>query len=373
MSIRKRKDSGSWLVHVVAVQPDGTKVDVRKTLRGATKRDAQKFHDNLRTLILSGGYSREQAKAPGENPTFAEFATDYIEGSAKANDKPSTLAAKQSILATHLVPALGPRQMKEIGLRDIEKLKGTLLAKGRSAKTVNNVLTVLHRMLAVAVEWGTIATAPKVRWLKTSKPKVDYLSFDEAQALIQAADPAWRPMIVVALKTGLRIGELMALRWEDVDLRAKVLTVRTSLWRGNVTTPKGGRARTVDLSDEAARALSSVRHLKGALVFSQGNGTHLTEDICRGALHRACRAAGLRRLGWHALRHTFASHLVMRGADLKVVQECLGHATIEMTMRYAHLSPKARQHAVAMLDAPPPAWAVEHDHSTGTALAKGKT
>ena len=85
-------------------------------------------------------------------------------------------------------------------------------------------------------------------------------------------------------------------------------------------------------------------------MFCDGDGHMLSKGACKWPLRRACRRAGLRRIGWHVLRHSFASHLVMRGAPLKAVQEMLGHSTIEMTMRYSHLSPDVRRDAVRLLD-----------------------
>jgi integrase len=161
-------------------------------------------------------------------------------------------------------------------------------------------------------------------------------------------------MILLALKAGLRQGELLALRWEDVDLVAGKLRIARSVTRGVVTTPKSGKGREVPLSDAAVRALKSHRHLRGELVFCDGAGEMFTKGLCKWPLRRACKRAGLRHVGWHVLRHTFASHLVMRNVPLKAVQELLGHATIEMTMRYTHLSPDARRDAVRVLDLPSP-------------------
>ena len=98
-------------------------------------------------------------------------------------------------------------------------------------------------------------------------------------------------------------------------------------------------------------------------------GRHLTKGECKHPLYRACRRAGLRRIGWHVLRHTFASHLAMRGVPMKAIQELLGHTTLEMTMRYAHLSPDVRRDAVSLLDAPAPD---RRGHDLGTVAAGSK-
>jgi integrase len=183
--------------------------------------------------------------------------------------------------------------------------------------------------------------------------------------LVVDADPRWRTMVLVGLKTGLRHGELLALRWQDIDLVAGRLIVRRALSGKKVESPKNNRTREVPLSDEAIRALKAHRHLKSELVFPNDAGQMLTRCACRWPLWSACKRAGLRLIGWHTLRHTFASHLVMRGAPLKAVQELLGHADITMTMRYAHLSPDARRDAVRLLDAP------AHGYGTLTAPSTG--
>jgi integrase len=126
--------------------------------------------------------------------------------------------------------------------------------------------------------------------------------------------------------------------------------VRRNVWRGHTGTPKSGRNREIPLSDDALKALKAQRHLRGDLVFCAERGRGLAENECKHPIWRACKRAGLRRISWHVLRHTFASHLVMRGVPLKAVQELMGHATIEMTMRYAHLSPDVRRNAVQLLD-----------------------
>ena len=149
----------------------------------------------------------------------------------------------------------------------------------------------------------------------------------------------------------MRQGELLAVRWEDVAGR---LLVRRAVARGIIGTPKSGKPREIPLNEKVTRGLKAHRHLRGELVFCDSAGKMLPKGSCKWPLWSACRRAGLRRIGWHVLRHTFASHLVTRGAALKAVQELLGHSTIEMTMRYPHLSPDVRRDAVRLLDVDPP-------------------
>lgn len=140
---------------------------------------------------------------------------------------------------------------------------------------------------------------------------------------------------------------------EDLDLVAGKIVVQRTLWRGQEGSPKGGRNREVPLSDEALAALKAYRHLKGPYVFCDAAGQRLTHNIVTPLVPRICTKAGLpKRLTFHDLRHSFASHLVMRGVTLKAVQELLGHAGISMTLRYAHLSPDLKRESVNLLDRP---------------------
>lgn len=183
---------------------------------------------------------------------------------------------------------------------------------------------------------------------------VMFLGFDEADRFIRAAPAGWLVFIIVALKTGLRLGELLALKWEDLDLVVGQLVVRRTLWKGQEGPPKGGKNRIVPLSDEAMARLKSHRHLRGPYVFCDEAGGRLTHSMLKDVVPRTCAKAGLgKRITTHGLRHSFASHLVMRGVSLKAVQELLGHESIEMTLRYSHLSPDVKRDAVKLLDAKP--------------------
>jgi site-specific recombinase XerD len=121
--------------------------------------------------------------------------------------------------------------------------------------------------------------------------------------------------------------------------------------------PKSGKPREIPLGEEVKAALKAHRHLRGPLVFCDLDRHVLTEGETRHPLWRACRRAGLRQITWHVLRHSFASHLVMRNAPIKAVQELLGHATILMTMRYAHLAPEVARETVRLLDGVGREWA----------------
>jgi integrase len=150
----------------------------------------------------------------------------------------------------------------------------------------------------------------------------------------------------------------LALSWDDIDLVSGRLVVSRNLSRGEITTPTNGKTREIPLGDDVLAALKRHRHLRGELVFCKADGTMFTKGESKHPLWRACKRAGLRHIGWHVLRHTFPSHLVMRGAVLKAVQELMGHSTVKMTERYAHLSPDVRKDAVRLLDR-----AVPHAHA----------
>jgi integrase len=337
-----------WMVDVVFEHPDGREERIRKVSPVQTRRAAEQYERELRDALLTGRHNQEEV-VPA--PKLAEFAKDFLTVYATVNNKPSERKAKEIILRKHLVPSFGEMRLDEIDAQAIERFKARQNKTGLSNKTVNNQLTVLGTLLQTAVEWKHINAVPPMRRLPVQRPKFDFLTFEEADRLVQAAakEPAWNAMIVVALHTGLRLGELLALQWDDCDLVTGTMVVRRSNWQGHIGPPKSGKDRTLPLNTLAVGALKRHRHLKGMWVWCNNEGNFLNKDDLRLALRRIRKRAGLRHFDWHVLRHSFASHLAMRGVPLKAVQELMGHASIEMTMRYAHLSPDVRKDAVNVL------------------------
>jgi len=189
--------------------------------------------------------------------------------------------------------------------------------------------------------------------LRVPKPSVGFYDFDEYERLVEAAKSLDRTTYVIVLlggEAGLRCGEMMALEWQDVDLQKRQLCVQRSDWKGHVTVPKGGRLRYVPLTIRLATALRDHRHLRSPRVLCQADGSALSADIVKHHVERAARRAQLGQNGVHRLRHTFCSHLAMRGAPARAIQELAGHQDLGTTQRYMHLSPAALDNAIRLLD-----------------------
>lgn len=348
MTVRRNKARGFWMIDIDYRPPSGKPDRVRKKATVQDKRGAMTEERLIRQALLDGTYRRKGDEK--ETPTLTEFEAEFIAYYAEANNKPSEVVAKLSIYKHHLVPFFGKLKLNDIGPRELERFKACKIKDGLKPATVNNALTVLRKTLTVAQEWRIIEHVPQFKWLKKPPTKFVFFDFEEAARLLNGADPKWRTMITTALNTGMRIGELLALHWEDVDLVRKRLVVRRNLVKGTFGTPKSGRNREIDLNDTLLALLKEHRHLKGELVFCDEAGQPLNREKVRPPLLQACKQAGLQRIGWHVLRHTFASHLAMNRVPAKAIQELMGHSTLETTNRYMHLSPDSRRDAVKTLD-----------------------
>jgi integrase len=336
-------------VDIQLLLPDGTRFRERRRAPVSSRSAAARWGEaRERELVVHG-----PPKPRKEVPTLQEFVSRFLDGYARANrQKPSGIAAKETALRVHLVPALGTKRLDAIGNEDVQTLKARL--SGKSPKTVNNILTVLNTLLRIAVEWGVIEDVPcAVRLLKTPPPVATFHDFGEYERLIEAAravDAQAHLAILLGGDAGLRCGEIMALEWGDVDLPKRQLRIQRSEWKGHVTTPKGGKSRIVPMTVRLASAMSAHRHLRGRRVLCQSDGSPVTQKIVRSMVHRAARRALLRNDGIHVLRHTFCSHLAMRGAPARAIQELAGHQDLSTTQRYMHLSPAAIEGAIRLLD-----------------------
>ena len=363
---------GGWEVDIRLVLPDNSEHRERRKAPVTTKSAAQRWGD-AREREWYQELTNPQRTAdtqPKEVPTLETFWPRFVDGYARANrQKPSGIAAKETIGKVHLIPQLGSKRLDVITTEDVQHLKRHL--HDRSPKTVNNILTVLSVLLKKAMEWDVIDRVPCViRLLPIPKPSAGFYDFDEYERLVEAAKILDRHTYVIVLlggEAGLRCGEMMALEWGDIDLRKRQLCVQRSDWKGHVTVPKGGRLRYVPLTVRLTAALREHRHLRSERVLSQPDGSPMSADIVKHHVERAARRAQIAQSGVHRLRHTFCSHLAMRGAPARAIQELAGHQDLTTTQRYMHLSPAALDSAIRLLDASgmPPSF--------GDMLEKGST
>ncbi len=336
--------------------PDGAPYRQRIKAPVESKSAAKRWGEaRERELLMqpSPHIPKRQEEERKEVPTLRAFAPRAIVQHARANrQKASTIYAKERIFENHLYPVLGDRQLDRITDELVQGLKADLSSK--APKTVNNILTVLGKTLRLAVKWKVISAMPcTIELLKVSNLVPEFYEFAEYRRLVGAAralDP--RALLVVLLggDAGLRAGEMMGLRGEDADLRRSQLVIERAVWRDTVDSPKSGRGRIIPMTEALAEAFGKVRLVRGAAVLLGDDGAVRRRDLRRW-LRSAQRAANVKLSeGPHVLRHTFCSHLAMRGAPAKAIQELAGHSNLTTTYRYMHLSPAAREGAIRLLD-----------------------
>jgi integrase len=263
------------------------------------------------------------------------------------------------------------RSLGAVSRSDARDLIASLRKKDLKLNTIKGIARTLSTVLSQAVEDDKIAANPALRmgrYLRRGdepKRQIEPLTRAEARHLVSVAQrdfQRWSPWILCALRTGMRLGELNALQWGDIDWNGRFIVVRRNLVRGVLTSPKSHRERKVDVSLQLRDALAqwhrvlATRWLKKAQpmpdwVFPSREGTALEERNVRHVFTRLLKRAGLRQIRIHDLRHTFASLLLQQGESIVYVKDQLGHSSIQITVdTYGHLIPGANRTAVDGLD-----------------------
>jgi len=266
--------------------------------------------------------------------TFDELAKIYIDY-AKTN-KLSWTRDEYSI--KRLSQNFAGKRLEQISPLLIEKYKNARV-KEVSVATLNRELACLKHMFSKAIEWQLYTSNPvkAVKLFKEHNQRLRYLTVGEVHRLIGELPVHLKPVVQCALHTGMRRGEILGLKWDDIDLKQRLIFVRNS---------KNGEGREIPLAVELLRELRSLSKT-GEYVFSLDG--HSRIQSIRTGFENARKRARISDFTFHDLRHTFASHLVMSGVDLLTVKELLGHKSINMTLRYSHLSPAHKRKAVELL------------------------
>jgi integrase len=279
--------------------------------------------------------------------TFADAAAEYLRyiGEDRGR-KASTVEDYRSIINVHLLPEFGEQRLEDVTVPAVEAFQARLAKRVHrgeriTPRTRNKILNVLHGVFARAKKvWGLpLNPAAEVeRHPNRQSGDIEVFSPEEVHALLRAAhDKRDAAVYATAAFAGLRMGELRALRWRDVDFPRSVIRVRASYAAGELSVPKSGKVRSVPMVEEVAQHLARLANdvRDDDLVFAEEGGLWLNDDRLRRRYEAALRAAGLRRLRFHDLRHTFGSLAITR-ADIVEVQAWMGHADITTTMRYLH-------------------------------------
>lgn len=233
------------------------------------------------------------------------------------------------------------------------KTKGQI-TKGNKPATINRLTATLKHMITKAVEWEFVEESilkkiRKVKQLEENNGRLSLLTQEECQRLIECCNPLLRPIVVIALNTGLRKDNILSLEWNtNIDLNHGFIFVTQTKNGKRLETPINQTVRDT-LNSLYKGTIERPRRIDIPFVFYDPITEKRYKDIKR-SFATACRKAGIKDFTFHDLRHTFASHLVMAGIDLTTVSRLLGHKDIKMTLRYAHLAPSHMANAVNILD-----------------------
>ncbi|TAM46261.1 MAG: site-specific integrase [Gammaproteobacteria bacterium] len=337
----RRKDSAVYWVSFA--DASGTRV------RRSTETTARKEAEALEAKWKLEAHQQKQWGAP-PSFTFDELMLKYLQ----ATETEKRSAERDRMSAKHLYPAFTGRNLREISAANVRKYIDDRKAKGAKPATINKEVGLLSAAINYArMEWDWEIPNPAAgRRLREPEGRLRWLTRAEAGALIRAAEaqrraPHLPDFIRLALNTGCRRGELLGLEWRRVDLQRGLLYLE-----GDHT--KSGRRRYVPLNQAARGALLSRMRFRAKYcpaspwVFAARSGKRI--QSVKTAFASACEAAGIEDFRIHDLRHTCAAWLVSAGVPLPEVRDLLGHSTVTMTERYAHLAPENVRAAVQRLD-----------------------
>jgi integrase len=373
MGVKIRKRRGKWYVFV---NYHGHR---KAKSVGNSRQIAEQVKRQLEARLALGdvGFLSNGEKRV---PRFDEYAQGWLKRYAELECKSSTVRSYEQLLRVHVTPRFGQKKLTEIRRDEIKQFLSELSQATRvvngvavpkfSKNTLRLIVCALRNVLNAAVEDGLIESNPasKVgKFAKSEKParQASAMARDDAErflAAIREVCAGWYVFFLTALRAGLRKGELIALKWGDIqfgdsaDDPNRYILVQRNYSQGRFTSPKSKKSRRVDLSKQLRAALTELRdtHLLNAmmagntsiaegLVFPSRGGTVIKPDnIVPRYMEPALEQAGLRRFRFHDLRHTFGSLLIQDGASLAYVKEQMGHSTIQITVdTYGHLIPGA--------------------------------
>ena len=396
MGIKLKRRGGKWYVFV---NYNGR----RKAKCVGTRQAAEEVRRKLEARFALGdlGFLNENGT---KICTFEEYAKDWQKRYAEIHCKPSTARSYEQLLRVHVIPRFGKQKLTTIRRDEIKKFLAELGQATRlvdetpvpkfSKNTMRLIVCALRTVLNAAVEDGLIDTNPasKVgKFAHSEKPahQASAMTRKEAEAFLTAVGelcPEWHPFFLMALRAGLRKGELIALKWGDIQFGEsaddcnRYMLVQRNYSHGRFTTPKSKKSRRVDLSKQLRACLLELRDTRllaammagqpsiaDDLVFPSQVGTVIKPDnIAPRYMEPALEKAGLRRFRFHDLRHTFGSLLIQDGASLAYVKEQMGHSSIQITVdTYGHLVPGAD---IAWVDRLDPRT-TQQQNATGTQQA----
>jgi len=320
----------------------------------AGRREARRLLDAHLNPINQGQYR------PEGTMLFSQFIAECFEPGVLPTLKFATCEIYSLLLRKHLIPQFGAHRLCDIARGEVQQYLLDKLKQGFAWETTSHLRHLLSKVMGTAVNWDYVSNNP-VRGVKmperTLKRPHRFLSAEEVKRLIAASKEPTRTIIILATMTGLRIGEIIGLRWGRIDLLRGTLLVAETCYKGHFGTPKTRASRReVPLAPAVVRELKeryllSADHTPSALVFATSQGSPLAADNLRKkSLRTACRKAGLQRIDWHALRHTHGTLLHAQGTPLKVAQAQLGHSHMATTLEvYTHASRSAQRDAVNLL------------------------
>jgi integrase len=283
--------------------------------------------------------------------TFGEFVREQWKPKAFGLFKFSTQSGFDPLLSKHLLPYFGPWVLSDIKPGTVQGFLSEKTQSGVGWNILRNVRNLLSSILRTAVDWQYLEENPAAKAKLPPRPvrrSARHLLPDQVRKLVAEIPEPYRLMVIIAVLTGLRRGELFALRWGALDLMKGVLEVRESVYNGHFSTPKTrSSARRVPLSSTLLKLLLDRRaSLKSAadedLVFPSRNGSaYRPDNLLKRIIHPACDRLKIPRVGWHAFRHTHATQLSELGENPKTAQAILGHSDLETTMQtYTHAVPE---------------------------------